>query len=272
MGDNLKIDSKALAIFSALLVLGVAISSVGAVDLASNGVDSDYFAIDTPEGSDFIKDVTTNLNVGDVDMNMEVFENQGDNANDVSTVMYLKDGSEDLNIISDLVNDLKNDGPIVEENDNYFIVETKHSNDRGLFNFDIGSDIDNLWNFATGIFSDDSDVNVSTEDADVQVSNDEGINIAGDDNSTVSLSSSGLKVSDPNGENVSISTDGVKVTDANGEDSVDANVSVNNDMISNVDNADYAICIKNPENNQVIVIAGNNLELLKSIAETASFS
>ena len=39
-----------------------------------------------------------------------------------------------------------------------------------------------------------------------------------------------------------------------------------------LDNADYAICIESPDNNQVIVIAGNDLELLKSIAETASFT
>lgn len=272
MGDKLKIDSRILGILSALLIFAVVVSSAGAADLAASGIDSDNFAIDVPEGSDFVNAATTNLNVGDVAMNMEVFENQGDNANDVSTVMYLKDGSSDKNIISDLYNDLKNDGPIVEETDDYFIVETKDANNWDFLNFDIGNDIDGLWNFASGIFSEDSNVNVTTEDADVDVSNDEGINIVGDDNTTVSLSTRGLEVSDPNGEDVSISTDGVKVTDSNGENSVDTNVSVDDHMISNVDNSDYAICIKNPEGNQVIVIAGNDLELLKSIAETASFS
>ena len=96
--------------------------------------------------------------------------------------------------------------------------------------------------------------------------------IVGDDNSTVSLSTRGLSVSDPNGDDVSISTDGVNVNDSNGEDSVDVNSSFDEDIISNVDNADYAICIENPDGNQVIVIAGNDLELLKSIAETASFT
>ncbi|MBO6105362.1 MAG: hypothetical protein J6O99_05660, partial [Methanobrevibacter sp.] len=135
-----------------------------------------------------------------------------------------------------------------------------------------GNDIDALWNFATGIFSDDSNVNVTTQDADVQVSKDEGIKISGDTNNSVSLTTRGLAVSDSNGDNVSISTDGVNVNDAKGEDSVDANASLGRDFISNVDNADYAICIENPDNNQVIVIAGNDLELLKSIAETASFT
>ena len=272
MGDKLKIDSRILAGLSALLVIAIAISSVGAVDLISNGIDSANFAIDIPSGSDFTEEATTNLNVGDVAMNMEVFANHGDNANDVSAIVYLKDGSKNQNIISDVINDLKKDTPIVEENDKYFIVETKDANNWDFFNLGIGYNIDTLWNFVTGIFSDDSNVNVSTQDADVQVSKDEGILISGDTNNSVSLTTRGLAVSDSNGDNVSISTDGVNVNDANGEDSVDANASFGRDFISNVDNADYAICIENPDNNQVIVIAGNDLELLKSIAETASFT
>lgn len=272
MGDKLKIDSKILTVLSALFVIAIAISSVGAVDLVSNGIDSSNFAIDIPSGSDFSEEATTNLNVGDVAMNMEVFANHGGNANDVSAIVYLKDGSKDQNIISDVINDLKKDASIVEENDNYFIVETKDANNWDFFNLGIGNDIDTIWNFATGIFSDDSNVNVTTEDADVKVSKDEGIHIVGDDNSTVSLSTKGFAVSDPNGDDVSISTDGVNVNDSKGEGSVDVNSSFDGDIISNVDNADYAICIESPDNNQVIVIAGNDLELLKSIAETASFT
>ena len=272
MGDKLKIDSKILTVLSAFLVVVIAISSVGAVDLVSNGIDSSNFAIDIPSGSDFSEEATTNLNVGDVAMNMEVFANHGGNANDVSAIVYLKDGSKDQNIISDVINDLKKDASIVEENDNYFIVETKDANNWDFFNLGIGNDIDTIWNFATGIFSDDSNVNVTTEDADVKVSKDEGIHIVGDDNSTVSLSTKGFAVSDPNGDDVSISTDGVNVNDSKGEGSVDVNSSFDGDIISNVDNADYAICIESPDNNQVIVIAGNDLELLKSIAETASFT
>ena len=272
MGDKLKIDSKILTVLSALFVIAIAISSVGAVDLVSNGIDSSNFAIDIPSGSDFSEEATTNLNVGDVAMNMEVFANHGGNANDVSAIVYLKDGSKDQNIISDVINDLKKDASIVEENDNYFIVETKDANNWDFFNLGIGNDIDTIWNFFTGIFSDDSNVNVTTEDADVQVSKDEGIHIVGDDNSTVSLSTKGFAVSDPNGDDVSISTYGVNVNDSKGEGSVDVNSSFDGDIISNVDNADYAICIESPDNNQVIVIAGNDLELLKSIAETASFT
>ena len=274
MGDKVKIDSRILSALSALLVVAIAISSVGAADLTSNGIESANFAIDIPSGSDFAEEATTNLNVGDVAMNMEVFANHGDNANDVNAIMYLKDDSKDQSIISDVINDLKKDAPIVEENDKYFIVETKDANNWDFLNFNIGNDIDSLWNFATGIFSDDSNVNVTTESADVQVSENEGIHIVGDDNTSVALSTKGFEVADPNGDDVSISTDGIKVTgnDGSAEASADGNVSIDGDMMSHVNNADYAICIENPDNNQVIVIAGNDLELLKSIAETASFT
>ena len=272
MGDKLKFNSKILGILSALFVLAVVVSSAGAAAVADSGIGSDNFAVDIPSGSDFASVATTNINVGDVDMDMEVFENKGENANDVSTILYLKDSSSNKNIISDLYDDLKNDGPVIEENENYFVVETKDSNNWNFFNFDIGNDIENIWNFATGIFSSDSNVDVSTEDADVKVSNNDGININTDDNTSVSLSTEGLKVSDPSGEDVSISTDGVKVSDANGDSNVETNVTVDEHMVSTIDNADYALCIKNPDNDQAIVICGNNLELLKSIAETASFS
>ena len=264
MGDKVKIDSRILSALSALLVVAIAISSVGAADLTSNGIESANFAIDIPSGSDFAEETTTNLNIGDFAISMEIFANNGENANDVSTVVYLKD----------VINDLKKDGPIVEENEKYFIVETKDANNWDFLNFNIGNDIDSLWNFATGIFSDDSNVNVTTESADVQVSENEGIHIVGDDNTSVALSTKGFEVADPNGDDVSISTDGIKVTgnDGSAEASADGNVSIDGDMMSHVNNADYAICIENPDNNQVIVIAGNDLELLKSIAETASFT
>ena len=112
-----------------------------------------------------------------------------------------------------------------------------------------------------GIFSSDSDVNVSTSDADVQVSADNGINIVDDNGTSVSLSDKGIFVSDANGDNVSIDTNGVKGTDNNGS----------GDMISSIENSDYALCMESPDNNQVIILAGNNLDLLKSMAETASF-
>ena len=147
MGDKVKIDSRILSALSALLVVAIAISSVGAADLTSNGIESANFAIDIPSGSDFAEETTTNLNIGDFSISMEIFANNGENANDVSTVVYLKDSSKDQSVISDVINDLKKDGPIVEENEKYFIVETKDANNWDFLNFDFGNDIDSLWNF-----------------------------------------------------------------------------------------------------------------------------
>ena len=253
----MKINSRILGILSLLIVFAIVISSAGAAgDLVSNGIDSDNFAIDTPSGSDFVKEATTNLNFGDFAMDMEVFDNKGESVNDVSTVMYLKDSSSNQNIISDLYSDLKRDGPVIEENENYFIIETKNSNNWDFLNFNIGNDIGDLWSMASGIFSSDSELNIAADD----------------DNASVSLSSSGLKVSSANGDNVSISDNGVKVSEGGNEEvSVDT-ASIDSDMVSNVDNADYALCVKDPSNDKVIVIAGNNLDVIKSMAETASFS
>ena len=87
MGDKVKIDSRILSALSALLVVAIAISSVGAADLTSNGIESANFAIDIPSGSDFAEETTTNLNIGDFAISMEIFANNGENANDVSTEM-----------------------------------------------------------------------------------------------------------------------------------------------------------------------------------------
>lgn len=260
-------------IFSALFVLAIVISSVGAADLVKGDFGNEGFQIDIPSGSDFSKDAVTNLNVGDVSMNMDVFENKGENAKDITSIIYLKDGTPDKQMVSDMFADLKKDGKVLEETDNYIVVETQNSND--FFNFDIGNGFDDLWGFASGLFSgEESSVDVSTQDADVAVSTENGINVEDADNNTVSISSEGLHISDANGEDVSISTEGVKVSgvdDSTGE-SMDANVSVDAHTIENVGEGDYFICIKNPTNDQVIILTGNNLDLMKSIAETASFS
>ena len=95
MGDKVKIDSRILSVFSTLLVIAIAISSVGAADLASNGIESANFEIDIPSGSHFAEETATNLNIGDFAISMEIFANNGENANDVSTILYLKDSSKD---------------------------------------------------------------------------------------------------------------------------------------------------------------------------------
>lgn len=269
----MKINSRYAIVLSAFLILAIAVSSVSAVEeLVSNDFNNESFAIDIPSGSDFNKEATTNLKAGDVAMNMSVYSNGGDNANDVSTIMYLKDSSSKQNIIDDVINDLRKDGAIVEENDKFFVVETKNSGDWDLFNFDIGNDLDTFFGMVDGFFSGDSNIDVSTNDTNVQVSSGDGIKIVDNENSTVTLSNNGFQVNDANGENVSISTDGIKVSGGDGENatSVDTDVSVD-DMAFNFGNDDYAVCIKNPDDGQIIVISGNNLDLLKSMAQSASF-
>ena len=268
----MKINSKILGILSALFLIGIVISSASAAgDLVSDQFDDESFSIAVPSGSDFIKEATTNLNVGDVAMNMTVFTNNGDNAKDVSTIMYLKDSSSNQNIVSDMISDLEKDGKILEENDKFFVIETQNANNWDCLN--IGDDVDTLWSFVDGIFSSDSNVNVSTEDADVQVSAADGIKIVDSENSTVTLSNNSFHVSDASGEDVIISTDGIKVTenDGSGEDSIDSNVSVDVDSIPDVGDEKYLICIKDLDNGQVIVIAGDNLDVMKEMAESASF-
>ena len=273
----MKINSRYLYIFSALCIFAIVISSAGAADdLISDQFENESFVMDVPSGSDFSKEATTNLNVGDVAMNMSVFANNGDNSNDVSAIMYMKDSSSNQNIVSDLVNDLERDGNVIEENDKFTVIETQNSNTWDFLN--IGDDLDTLWSFVGGLFSSDSDVSVSTADADVQVSSADGINVVDNENTTVTLSGNGLHVSDASGEDVSISTDGVKVSNVssgdNGDEnvSVDTNVTIDPDTAFNIEDGKYAICIKDLDNGQVIVIVGDNLDVMKEIAQSTSFN
>ena len=170
-----------------------------------------------------------------------------------------------------MISDLEKDGKILEENDKFFVIETQNANSWDFLN--IGDDVDTLWSFVDGIFSSDSNVDVSTEDADVQVSAADGIKIVDSENSTVTLSNNSFHVSDASGEDVIISADGIKVTenDGSGEASSDSNVSVDVDSIPDVGDEKYVLCIKDLDNGQVIVIAGDNLDVMKEMAESASF-
>lgn len=273
----MRINSRYVYVFSLVLALAILVSSAAAAEnLISYDFGNEGFSIDVPSGSDFIKEASTNLDVGDVAMNMSVFENNAGSSDDVSAVAYIKDMSSNQNIVDDAVSDLKKEGAVIEENDKYFVVETKNSNNWDFLDFDIGNDIDSLFSFADGLFSSDSSVNVAGNGADVQLSSADGINVVDDENTTVSISGNGLHVSDANGEDVSISTEGIKVSgESSSEDSSnsveDVDVSLDGDMLDDIGNDDYALCIKNPDGGELIIISGNNLDLLKSMAETASF-
>lgn len=273
----MRINSRYVYVFSIVLALAILVSSAAAAEnMISYDFGNEGFSIDVPSGSDFIKEASTNLDVGDVAMNMSVFENNAGSSDDVSAVAYIKDMSSNQNIVDDAVSDLKKEGAVIEENDKYFVVETKNSNNWDFLDFDIGNDIDSLFSFADGLFSSDSSVNVSGNGADVQISSADGINVVDDENTTVSISGNGLHVSDANGEDVSISTEGIKVSGESssddGSDSVeDVDVSLDGDMLDDIGNDDYVLCIENPDGGELIIISGNNLDLLKSMAETASF-
>lgn len=220
---------------------------------AADSLNSGNFGINVPAGSNFVQEATTNISFGDIAMDMLVFENLGNNSDNVSTVMFLNDSSPDKSAISSVYGDLEKNGEIVEQSGNYTIFKTQNSDD--LLNLSGDDALGGISDFVGGIFSSISDVNVSSE------------------NNTVSLSDDGLNVSDANGSNVSISSEGVSVStnSSDSENSTDVNVSFETSVTPNVDYSDYASYIKNPNDSQVIVISGNNLDALKEMAKTASF-
>lgn len=246
----MKANSKILGILAALFVIAIVISSAGAGNLAN----SENFVIDIPDGSDFKEMATTDLDVGDVDMKMLVFENSGNNSDDISTIIYMKDSSNDSSMISDLYNDLKKDCEVVEEKDNYIVFKTQNSNDVSAE--DIEDAINSFMGIAEDIFSSDADMNFSA------------------DGNSISFSDKGLEISDANGDNVSISSEGIKVSEApssDGEVSEDVNITVNGNADASFQNGEYTVYIKNAINDQVIVINGNDLEVMKKMADTVSF-
>ncbi|MBQ8017387.1 MAG: hypothetical protein IJ672_09745 [Methanobrevibacter sp.] len=234
----MKFNSKILGAFLALLVIALVISTASAVDLVND------FGIDVLSGADF----NENTNISMDDINWVILENSGNNSDDVNTIIYFKDSTHDKNSINKFIKDLEDDGQKVEETDKYTVFKTtENSND-----FDFPSGFDNVLGFAENIFS---------------LGN--GVNISADGNS-VSLSDEGLKVSDAGGENVSISSDGISVSGDSSSD--DESMEISDDIDSNFVNLDYYLFLKNNANDEVVVIFGNDLNSLKSMAETASFN
>jgi hypothetical protein len=248
----LKFNSKFLGVLTALFVIAMAMS----IACAANSIDNENFSIEVPDGSDFSQVSTSNISFGDMAIDMLAFENSGSNSADVGTIMYLKESADDLNIISDLYNDLKKDGEIAEENDKYVIFKTPNSND--FLNLDVGNSLDDIMGFAEGIFS--------SEDKDI------GFSSNGD---SISFSDKGLEISDANGQNVSISSEGIVFSDEASSDegkvSGGANVTVDGNFNADIQSGDYAAFIKNKNNDQVLLIVGNDLDAIKGVADTASF-
>ena len=236
----MKFNSKILGILLSSLAIAMVISAASAVDLVSDFNNGD-FGIDVASGANFTE--TVNIVTGDI--NLVIFENSANNSNDVNSIIYFKDSTSDKKEVTGFVKDLERDGTKVEETDKYVVLKNNHKS----HGFDIGNDIGDIFNMVGSIFSD------------------EGFNVSSDGNS-VSISSKGLEVSDANGENVSITSEGVKVSDGVGNETVN----VSSDVDSNIKDCDYSIYLKNQAGDKVIVISGNNPELLKAMAETVSFN
>lgn len=218
------------------------ISAASAVDLV-NEFNNDNFGVKVASGSNFADTV----NIATNNMKLLIFENSGSDSSDVNSIIYFKDSTADKNQIDGFIKDLEKDGTKIEETDKYIALKnSQNSND-----FDVSNNIDGFFNIAGSIFSSD------------------GLNVSADDNS-ISLSSNGFKVSSVDGENVSITSDGVSVSGNSSAGNETVNVS--SDVDSNIKNSDYSIYLKNHDNSEVIVISGNNLELLKSMAETVFFN
>ena len=141
--------------------------------------------------------------------------------------------------------------------------------DEWFFNDQIASGTDDFWSIVDGFFSSGSNVEVGADGSSVHIS-DGGINID-DPSANVSFSTNGLEVSDSNGENVSISSDGIKVSDGSSNGTVEVNSDVDSVMDSYSEFSEYILCLKNPDNDQLILICGNDLDLLKVMAESATF-
>lgn len=275
----MKINSRFVCILSALFVLAIMVTSVGAADnMTSDYLGSDDFKINVPSDSDFHEEATTNLKIAGEGFNMVVFENAAINKNDVDSVLYFKDATTESSIVADMIKDMKKDNDIVEETDKYVVLKTQKSDDWNIFGFDLGG-FDDFANIFDGFFSGDSEVNVTADGSDVEVSKD-GINVDNSENGTFSLSSKGLEVSDEDGSGISITDDGITFSDsASSNESSDssvaedseANFTFNGNINTDIQDTDYVICVKNPENDTLIMITGNNLELMKSMADTASF-
>lgn len=237
---NLKVNSKILGVLLSSLAIAMVISTASAVDLVSDFNNGD-FGIDVASGANFSE--TVNIATGDI--NLVIFENSGDSSNDANSIIYFKDSTSDKKEVTGFLKDLERDGTKVEETDKYVVLKNNHKS----HDFDIPNDIGDIFNMIGSIFSD------------------EGFNVTSEGNS-VSISSKGLEVSDANGENVSITSEGVSVSDGAGNETVN----VSSDVDSNIKDCDYSIYLKNQDNDKVIVISGNNLELLKAMAETVSFN
>lgn len=192
-------------ILAMLFVVTAGISTVVAFDLVNDNFNSEHFSIDVPAGSNFSQGSNMGINFGDVALHMIFFQNLGNNSKDVSAIVYFNDASDNGSVMSDFITDLEKDGKIIEENDNYTVIENGDYDEWNFFGHDFLSGLDDAFSFISGFASDD-------------------------------------------------------------------NVDVGRYMGANVHDDKYVVYLKNSDNDRIIAIAGDDLELLKAMADTASFN
>ena len=276
----MKLNSRFAYILSALLLLAIVISSASAAGNGLiNGDFTDDFKLSVPSGSDFNQTAVTDLNITDGGFKILIFENLADNSKDASTIIYMADDTNDSSIVSGMIKDLKKDYELLEDNGDSMVFKNKQSNDG--FSLNIGDTTEDIWNsvseLASSVSDSSSDNGISVSDGNnnnVSISAD-GIQVSDSEGADVSLSTSGFEVSDANGQNVSLSPNGIKVSSSPSEnisdELVDANMSWDGDMdLTNVD-CDYIVAVQNKNTDKIILLAGNDLDLLKTMAETVSF-
>lgn len=237
----MKFNSKRLGILFVLLSVVLVVSAVSAVN---DNFKNENFTMDVPSGCDFNEFGVTDLNMGDIAMHMVIYENSGNNSKDVSNIVYLKDSSKNKTVISDTIKDLESHGK-VEENGNFKVIKNNHTVDSK-----VDKDfLDVIFNMANGLLS-NNDINISSG------------------GNSVSLSNEGLDISDADGEKVSISSGGINISTSSGNESVNVQSSMD---LNSLNDDDYFVYFTNQNNDQLIVVAGNNLDVLKSMAKSASF-
>lgn len=238
----MKFNSKISGIILALLAVAMLISAASAVNLA-NEFNGGNFKIGVLSGTNF--DETVNISTSDMDL--AIFENSANNSGDMDSIIYFKDSTANKSQITSFIKDLESDGTKVEETGGYVVLKnTQNSKD-----FDIANGLEGIFNFAGSFFSSD------------------GLNVSSGGDS-ISLSKNGLEIYDADGENVYITSEGVSVSGS--ASSGNETVKVSSDVDSNIGDCDYSVYLKNQDNDKVIVISGNDLELLKAMAKTVSFN
>ena len=221
--------------------MGMVISAASAVDL-TNQFKNDDFGVNVVSGADF----NETLNIAADDIVLKGYENLGDGASDANYILFFKDSSSEKTETEEFVIDLEKSGNKIEETDKYVILENN-----GDYSPDVDMNLDEIFKTAEDIFSS------------------EGINVSADGNS-ISLSGNGIEISDSEGENVSITSEGISIS--GDEVSGNGTFNVSGDGDYDFKNSKYSLFLKNQNKDSVIVISGDNMDVLKAMAETVTFN